>query len=260
MGQAFMIVLREGVEAFLIVAIIFAYLRKTVQTHLMHAVGWGILASVAVSGLLGFLFWKGEGANQPLWEAIFGLVTVVLVASLVIHMWRVGPRLRQEMESRLERATVKPTLQASFFGVFLFTVLMISREGMEMVLLLFQVHEPRIVAGVFLGVVGAAVVAVVWQQFSYLINMKRFFQVTAVYLLLFTVQILVQSFHEFTEAGVLPHSEALHLASESYSMEGVYGKLYSTVTVVGCGVWLLWDWMAEGLAKRQSRAVFPEKQ
>lgn len=159
MAQAFMIVLREGVEAFLIVAITFAYLRKTLQKPLLRAVVWGIAASIGTSGLLGYLFWKSQGANQPLWEGIFGLVTVVLVTSLVIHMWKVGPRLKQEMENRLEKATAKPTYQASFWGVFLFTTFMVSREGMETALLLLQIHEPRIVTGIILGILTAGFVA-----------------------------------------------------------------------------------------------------
>lgn len=240
-----MIVLREGVEAFLIVAITFAYLRKTLQTHLLQAVVWGIGASVAISGLLGYLFWRSQGANQPLWEGIFGLVTVVLVTSLVIHMWRVGPRLKQEMEGRLEKATAKPTYQASFWGVFLFTAFMISREGMETALLLLQVHEPRLVTGILLGIAAAGFVAYLWEQFGYLINMKHFFRVTAVFLLLFTAQIAVQSFHEFTEAGILPHSEALHVATEPFSTEGIWGRWFSNMSFFGCALWLVGIWFVE---------------
>jgi len=248
MAQAFMIVSREGVEAFLIVAITFAYLRKTLQTHLLRAVIWGIAASIGTSGFLGYLFWKGQGANQPLWEGIFGLVTVVLVTSLVIHMWRVGPRLKQKMENRLEKARAKPTYQASFWGVFLFTTFMISREGMETALLLLQVHEPRMVTGVLLGLLAAAFVAYLWQQFGYLINMKHFFRVTAVFLLLFTVQIAFQSFHEFTEAGILPNSEALHQATEPFSTEGIWGRWFSNLSFFGCALWLVGTWLMENFS------------
>ena len=244
-----MIVLREGVEAFLIVAITFAYLRKTLQVHLLRAVVWGIVASIGASGFLGYLFWKGQGANQPFWEGVFGLVTVVLITTLVIHMWRVGPKLKQEMEGRLEKAA-RPRGLSAALDVFFFTLIMITREGMETALLLFQIHEPAIVTGILLGILAAAGVALLWQQFGYLINMKHFFQVTSVYLLLFTLQILVQSFHEFTEAGILPGSEQLHLASEPYSLEGVYGKAFSTATVVGCGLWLLAAWIGERFAKK----------
>ena len=255
MAQAFMIVLREGVEAFLIVAITFAYLRKTLQTHLLRAVVWGIAASIGTSGLLGCLFWKGQGANQPLWEGIFGWVTVISVSTLVIHMWRVGPRLKQEMENRLEKATAKPSIQASFLAVFLFTTFMISREGMETALLLLQIHEPSIVTGILLGILAAAFIAYLWEQFGYLINMKHFFRVTAVFLLLFTVQIAMQSFHEFTEAGILPHSEALHAATEPFSTEGIWGKWFSNLSFFGCALWLIGAWLVEQFSRNKTSVV-----
>lgn len=245
MAQAFMIVLREGVEAFLIVAITFAYLRKTLQTHLLRAVIWGIAASILASGFLGYLFCKGQGANQPLWEGIFGLVTVMLVATLVVHMWKVGPRLKQEMENRLEKATAKPSAQASYIGIFLFTTFMISREGMETALLLIQIHEPSIVTGILLGILAAGVVAYLWEQFGYLINMKHFFRVTAVFLLLFTLQIAMQSFHEFTEAGILSNSEVLHKATEPFSTEGIWGRWFSNLSFFGCALWLVGTWFME---------------
>lgn len=234
-----MVVLREGVEAFLVVAITFAFLRKTGQQYLFKAVGWGIAASVGVSGFLGYVLWVTQGQNQPLWEGILASITVVLVGSLIVHMWKLGPQLKQAMEKDLSKATTGSGNWTSLLGVFIFTVLMISREGMEMTLLLFQINEPRITGGILLGVAAAAVIALLWQQFGYLINLRRFFQITALYLLLFTIQIAVQAFHEFTEVGIFPNSEALHAASEPFSTDGIYGKWYANVIFAGCGLWLV---------------------
>ncbi len=245
MHQAFFIVLREGVESFLIVAITFAYLRKTGQKHLLRAVLWGVLGSIAVSGLLGFLLWKNQGLNQPLWEGVLAAVTAILVASLVVHMWKVGPHFKQDMERELAQATQKSS--GSSWGVFLFTIVMMSREGMEMVLLLLQIQDSKIILGIFLGVLAAALIAVLWQQFGYLINMKKFFQITSVFFLLFTAQIAFQAFHEFSEAGVLPNSEALHAASEPFSTQGIYGKQYSNFIFFGCALWLVMSLVVEKL-------------
>lgn len=241
MFQAFVVVLREGFEAFLIVAIILAYLRKIRRSHLIPAVYWGIGGSVAASSALGVLLYLN--ANEPLWEGIFGVIAAVLVAWLVVHMWRTAPHLKQDVESHLAESTVGQTPRRAYLGVFLFTVLMISREGMETALLLIQIHHPWIVAGVFLGVAASAGLALLWTRFSRLINLKLFFQVTSVFLLLLVFQILVSSFHEFTEAGVLPQSEALHLATEPFSSEGVYGKWFSWLSVGLCTVWLFGAWL-----------------
>ncbi len=252
-----MVVLREGVEAFLIVAITFAYLRKTAQTHLLSAVNWGIGFSVLLSTLLGYVLWVNQGANQPLWEGIFASITVVLIASLIVHMWRTGPQLKQAMERELSEAAAKPETRAAFWGILFFTVIMISREGMEMMLLLFQIQgDPRMVVGIALGAAASIVIALLWQQFGYLINLKRFFQITAIYLSLFTLQIAVQAFHEFTEAGIFPDSETLHIASEPYSTEGVYGKWYGNFTFALCGLAL----MASLIFERPQQKIKPLQQ
>jgi len=239
--QAFIVVLREGFEAFLIVAIMAAYLQKTGQTVFLPAVRWGIAASIILSGILGLVLLRG--ANQPLWEGIFGAVAALLVGGLVIHMWRVAPRFKKDVENHLVEATQKRTPKAALFGVFLFSTLMISREGMETALLLIQIHDPKLLTGIFLGIGAAVAMAFAWIRWSRYINLKVFFQVTSVFLLLFVIQILVYSFHEFTEAGLLPNSEALHLATEPFSPTGLYGKWFSLLTVFVSLGWLFVSWV-----------------
>ena len=147
MLQAFVITLREGLEAFLIVAISIAYLKKTGRRSLVPAVNWGIAGSIALSILAGLLF--ARAANQALWEGILALVAGVLVASLTVHMWRAGKRMKKEIETRLEASSARLGTGA-FLGVLGFTLLMITREGMETALLmntlLFSVGAPDIIA------------------------------------------------------------------------------------------------------------------
>lgn len=249
MWQAFIVVLREGFESFLIVAIILAYLRKIRRPQLLPSVYWGIGASVLVSGVLGYLLL--QGTDEALWEGVFGVVAAVLVGWLVIHMWRTAPRLKQDMEDHLHEATRDKPAKTALAGVFLFTVLMISREGMETALLLIQIHEPRLVAGILLGLAAAIAMSLLWVRVGHLINLKLFFQVTAVYLLLFIAQILIYSFHEFTEVGIFPYSEQLHLATEPFSPSGLYGKWFSAAAIGGCALWLLGAWIQSRL-KRSS--------
>ena len=249
MLQSFIIIWREGFEAFLIVAIIFAYLKKAGKTRLIPAVYWGIGASVVSSGALGF--WLLEGANQPLWEGVAGVVAAILVTWLVTHMWLTAPTMKKDMESRLSHASEKPATKAAWLGVFLFTVLMISREGMETALLLIQLRGAHAAtAGIFLGLGAAALMALAWARFGYLIDLKLFFQVTALFLLLFVLQILIYSFHEFTEAGLFPNSEALHLATEPFSPQGLYGQWLGVVMIGLCGLWLLTAWACRRFSKK----------
>ena len=238
MLDAFVIVLREGFEAFLIVAIIFSYLNKTGQKGLAPAVYGATALAIAISG--GIAYWISqatEGVNQALWEGILGLVAIVLVASLIMHMRRVAPKFKQTMQQKLDKATSGRSQWKAFFGVFVFTVLMITREGMETALLLLRV-QGKLLIGALLGLAAATLLAVAWASYGHLINMKLFFQVTSIFLMLFLVQVAIYTFHEFAEANVLPNSEALHVATEAISPDGKYGQWFSMVIVIVCAGWL----------------------
>ena len=236
MLNALIIVFREGFEAFLTVAIIFAYLRKTGRDWLRPAVYWGIAVSVAASFGLGWLLQK---VNQSLWEGILGIVAAVLVATFVIHVWRTAPRMKRDMETRLERRAGNESTFLAIAGVFGFTVLMVTREGMETALMLIQVRTGRFILGSLLGIGAAALMSWAWAHYGHRINLKRFFQVTGLFLLLFTAQIVFYSIHELSEAGVLPNSEAIHNATEPFSPVGVYGRWFSVLMVGLCAVWLI---------------------
>lgn len=254
MSQSFIIILREGFESFLLVAVILAYLRKSGQRYLSPAVYIAIVFSLFASMGLGYVLM--QGVNQSLWEGVLGVVAIVMVASLVIHMWRTGPKLKERMQQRLGEASTDKSRPAAFAGVFLFTALMITREGMETALMLIQVrNNPRMVAGALLGLVAAAVLAAGWARFGHLINVRRFFQVTGIFLLLFMVQVGIYSFHEFSEAGVLPNSDFLHEATEKFSPDGLYGKWFSLLLVSICAVWLLIGWVKDRFKPSHPSAV-----
>lgn len=252
MMTAFVITLREGLEAFLIVAISLAYLKKTGRSALLPAVHWGIGVSVVLSIGAGLLL--AQANNQALWEGILALTAAVLVASLTMHMWRAGKRLKKEIEGRLEASSVKVG-RAAWLGVFAFTLLMITREGMETALLmnslLFQVQSMQIVAGAGAGTLAAALVAWLWSRYGYRVNLSRFFQVTALFLLIFVVQLLIYGFHELTEANVFPNSQPWHEATEPFGPDGMYGQ-YLTYLLVALP--LAWLAIASLLARSAHRS------
>src|SRR5436853_7848772 len=103
-------------------------------------------------------------------------------------MWRTARRIKRDIEGHRRTSTLK-TGTAAFAGVFLFTLLMITREGMETALLmgtlLFQVKAPDIIMGAIGGLTVAAGVASMWSRYGHRVNLALFFQVTAVFLLVF---------------------------------------------------------------------------
>src|SRR3954452_8510997 len=200
MIPALIIVFREGFEAFLSVAIIFAFLRKTGRDWLRPAVYAGIVASVIASFGLG---WWLMRVNQSFWEGVLGLVAAVLVASFVVHVWRTAPKMKGDMERRLDVYSSPASRFLAIAGVFFFTALMVTREGMETGLMLTQVPNSLFILGSLLGIAAAAAMSWAWAHYGHRIDVKRFFQVTGLFLLLFTIQILFYSIHEFSEAEVL---------------------------------------------------------
>ena len=151
MFNSFIIVLREGFESFLLVAVILTYLRKAGYKWLNPAVYVAILLGLGISAGLGYVLNNGVEeatilntfgasvgpyvnqflANEALREGVLGVVAIVMVGTLVVHMWRSGPKLQEKMRARLGAMSSRKSRFAAVAGVFLFTFLMITREGME---------------------------------------------------------------------------------------------------------------------------------
>ena len=265
MLNSFIIVLREGFESFLLVGVILSYLRKSGQGWLNSTVYLAIALGLSVSAALGYVLATGVEearlqqilgeragavagqffANEALREGILGVVAIVMVGTLVIHLWRTGSKLHERVHHRLGEMSSRSSRLAALAGVFLFTFLMITREGMETALMLMQVRNSQLVTGALLGLFAAVLFAWGWTRFSHLINIKRFFQVTGIFLLLFMLQVAIYSLHEFSEAGLLPNSEALHTATEKFSPDGLYGKWFSLAMIAFCACWLLIGWLRD---------------
>ena len=230
MLQAFVITLREGLEAFLIVAISLAYLRKSGRGALVSAVYWAIGTAVAVSALAGYLLFTA--ANQEWLDGPLAMLAAISVSWLIVHMWRSGRHMKRDIEGRLGESSVKPGIGA-FAGVFLFTVLMVTREGMETALLLMQLRGTlHLAVGGVIGVLGAAGVASLWSRFGHRVNLTLFFQVTAIFLFVFVIQLVVGGVHEMSEQGFLPFSPAIHDATEAWGPDSGFGHALTYLMVL----------------------------
>jgi len=234
MLQAFVITLREGLEAFLIVAISLAYLRKSGRGELTKAVHSGIVAALVFSAIGGYLLYNAS--NQEFLEGPLAMVAAISITWMVVHMWRYGRRMKGDIEGALQS---KSTSAAAFTGVLLFTVLMIGREGMETALLLLQLQQTIALAvGACLGVMGAALVAWIWSRYAHRLNLALFFQCTAIFLFVFVVQLLIKGVHEMAEQGYLPYSEFIHTHTEAWGPDSLFGHVLSYLLVILPLAWL----------------------
>jgi high-affinity iron transporter len=236
MLQAFVITLREGIEAFLIVGISLAYLRRSGRPELAAAVRTGILAALAISAFGGYLLYRAE--NQEWLEGPLAIVAAVSVTAMTIHMWRAGRRMKGEIEQRLQLSSERAGAGA-FVGVLLFTTLMISREGMETALLLLQLRQTLdLVMGAALGFAGAGVVAWLWTRLGHRVNLPLFLQMTAIFLFVFVVQLVIKGAHEMSEQQYLPYSEIIHGSTESWGPDSMFGHVLTYLLVVLPVTWI----------------------
>ena len=237
MLQAFVITWREGLEAFLIVAISVSFLRKSGRSTLIPAVHWGIAAALGLSAVGGYLLFNA--ANQEWLEGPLAMIAAASVTWLTVHMWRTGRKMKSDIEVRLESSTARPGA-AAFAGVFFFTLLMVSREGLETALLLMQLRETvNLVLGAVAGVFGAAGIAWLWSRWGRRVNLGLFFQATALFLFVFVVQLVIAGSHEMAEQGFLPYSEFIHASTEAWGTDSAFGHLLTYLLVILPLGWVL---------------------
>jgi high-affinity iron transporter len=255
MYSTLVIAFREGLEAFLIVAISATYLRQTGRQDLLAPLRWGVLAAVAASAALGVVLAR-VGAMSPAVEGSLATVAVLLVLGCTTHMLRHGKRMKADIDRRLAGAAGRAGLGASA-AAFLFALLMVGREGVETATMLASLAAQADMRGMFwggaIGVACAGLMAWAWTRYGRRVNLSRFFQVTAVFMTLFAVQLAIYAFHEFSEAGALPGLDNAywHIATEPYGPEGRYGHWLSYGLLLVPAAFLLAAWLGDRVTPRR---------
>ena len=205
MLQAFIITLREGVEAALIVGITLAYLAKINRNDLRKSV-YAALASafagsIALAVVLSRLKW-----NEDIFEGWIMLAAAVFVVTMIVFMMKTARKLKGEIETKIGLFA----REDAWIGLFLFVFLMVLREGVETVLILSAVTlnstELMSFIGTVLGIAVAILFGVMFVKGSVKINLQKFFRVTTAILFLVAAQLIIGGLHELSENGVLPSS------------------------------------------------------
>ncbi|HKI02309.1 MAG TPA: Fe-S-containing protein [Thermoanaerobaculia bacterium] len=207
MFEALIVTLREGVEAALVVGIIVAFLRREGYERNLGAIWGGIVAAVAASLLGAFLLYRWA-VNEEVFEGLLYLGSAVIVGSMMVWMWRHSQSLSGEMKGSLSRILARERAGSVTLGLFLFTFLMIFREGLETVLFLsalsLTTNGLMAALGVLIGLGAAVAFGVLFVRGSLRIDLARFFKITGIALGIFVLQLLINGYHELSEAGWLP--------------------------------------------------------
>ena len=208
MLASFLLSLREGIEAALIIGIVLGALRKLNRSEMEPAVWYGAISAVAVSLLTGILLTAFglslEGAAEQIFEGIAMLLAAAVLTWMIFWMNRQARSIKGELEAGVNRATSTGGTRALFSLAFLAVV----REGIELALFLtaatFASDLQSTLLGTLLGL-GAAIF-LGWGLFASTrrLNLRRFFQVTGILLILFAAGLVAHGVHEFNEVGWIP--------------------------------------------------------
>ncbi|MFF4754899.1 iron uptake transporter permease EfeU [Streptomyces sp. NPDC002514] len=274
MFSNYLIGLREGLEASLVVCILIAYLVKTGRRDALKPIWTGIGIAVAIA--MGFgcaLEFGSQELTFEAQEALGGSLSVVavgLVTWMVFWMRRTARNLRSELHGRLDSALAVGTgaLVATAF-------LAVGREGLETALFVWaSVHAasdgtPRPLIGVALGLATAVLLGWLFYRGALKINLARFFTWTGGMLVVVAAGVLAYGFHDLQEANWVPGIGNLAFdISDTIPPDSWYGTLLKGVlnfqpdpTVVQVTVWLVYlvptlvlFFAPSGLRSRGSRA------
>ncbi len=214
MGASFVIALREGIEAALIVSIVLAYLKQLGATDRSRLVWWGTGLAVLLSAAVGTaVFAAGaefDGKAEEVFEGLVTLAAVGVLTWMIFWMRRQGARIKSELQEKVDTALVTGGLALA--GLAFFAVL---REGVETALFLFaaakgtavegtEVAPATQVTGAVLGLALAVILGALLYRGGIRMNLRSFFRVTGSILIVVAAGLFAFSLHELQEAGWLP--------------------------------------------------------
>jgi high-affinity iron transporter len=206
MLQAFIVTLREGVEAALIVGITLAYLAKIGRSDLRKTV-YAALAAAFLASIGVAIVISRTHLNEDVFEGWVMLVAAFFVVSMVVFMMKTGRKLKGQIEGKVGLLAGND----AWFGLFVFIFLMVLREGAETVLILSAVTlnstELMSFLGTLAGVLAAIAFGVMFVKGSVHINLQKFFRVTTAILFLVAAQLVISGLHELSESSVIASSK-----------------------------------------------------
>jgi high-affinity iron transporter len=208
MIAGFMLGLREGIEAALIVGIVFGVLTKIKRTEFAPVVWGGVVAAIFVSlGVALALNRVGaslEGEAEEIFEGLTMLLAAGLLTWMIFWMQSQGSQIKQMLESDVQRAASS----GQIWGLFTIPFITVLREGIETALFLtaaaMTANAQETFIGGLAGLLTAAVLGLLLFAATARLNVRRFFQITSAFLILFAAGLLAHGVHELNEVGWIP--------------------------------------------------------
>ena len=208
MLSTFIIALREGLEAALIVGILVAYVVRTDRRHLLKPLWTGVsvalIASLALGGLLAFTSAELSDRGEELFAGVTSFAAVGLVTWMVFWMKRTARNLRNELHGKIDGALMGGPISLALVAFFA-----VAREGLETALFIYSNFKTVGVAstatvGLILGLGLAVFLGYAIYNRTVKLDLSKFFTITGVALIIIAAGVLSYGIHEFQELGYLP--------------------------------------------------------
>ena len=208
MVAAALIALREGLEAALIVGIVLGYLRKIGYLEGRKSVWMGVfaavLASISVAVVIQLVGMELEGRAEEIFEGATMFLAVGVLTWMIFWMRYQARLIKTSLEQDVQQAVETGTR----WGLMLVAFIAVFREGVETALFLsaaaFASDGQGTLIGAALGLTAAILIGFLIYASTARLNIRLFFNITSVLLLLFAAGLLANGIHEFQEAGVIP--------------------------------------------------------
>ncbi|MGJ7569086.1 iron uptake transporter permease EfeU [Variovorax sp. RB2P76] len=231
----FLIMLREGIEAALIVGIVASYLKQSGRGALMPAVWVGVLLATALSLFAGaglqLLAAEFPQKQQELFEGVVGLIAVVMLTSMVFWMRKAARSIKGELQASIDKALTRGA-DGQGWALIGMVFLAVAREGLESVFFLLAVFQQssgwEAPVGALAGI--AVSVAIGWGLYSggVRLDLRRFFRYTGLFILLVAAGLLAGVLRKLHEGGVWNHLQAVVFdMSETLPMDSPVGAVLS---------------------------------
>jgi len=231
--SSFLITSRETLEAALVVGIVLAYLNRTNNEQYKKTVYYGIFAGIVLSIFSAFLFniFAGgfEGRAEELFEGFTMLFAATLLTTMILWMMKqrnIAGKIESKVASHIEKAAFNQTYA---YGLFALIVVAVLREGVETVIFFSALNYASGVSfiGATLGVITAIGIGYLFFASTRKINLKKFFSISSIFLILIAAGLVAHGIHELEEANILnPIIEHVWDINPAITVEGIYPALH----------------------------------
>ncbi|MCL4416298.1 MAG: FTR1 family protein [Actinobacteria bacterium] len=234
MISSFLIALREGMEAFLIVGIIISYLYRIKEKKYIKHVVFGTLTAIIISIVLAFILeatlGKLEGRPEQIFEGSAMFLAVAVLTYMIFWMNKQASSIRSDLEISVDKAVGKQRI----FSIFFLGFISVLREGLETVLFFrairAQSSSRELLIGGILGIIVSIVIAVIFFISTVKIKISTFFKLTGILIILISAGLIAGGIHEFQEAGILPaFKDHIYDINNIISGQSVLGNILKSV-------------------------------